>query len=466
MVRLGMRIMALSVVTGAVLAPGVQGSPPAPGAGPVLPGATGTAGSPVAAPAVPDRVAAPETLEQAWDAALQVDQQLKARRREVSSAEHSLRASRAERWPTLGVDSSYTVRSDEPAFRFRFPAMSVPDGTFPFAESDSFAFGANVNLPLYTGGRIRHGIDAADADLASSVFQRDVARADLKMAVAAAYVSVLRAQRDLAVTQSTVRSLDSHVHDVEKRFQCEQVPRNDLLAARVALSNARHNALRSANAFDLSRATYNRQLGRPLAAPVSLAERAPALPNADLDALSARAVGNRPEIALLASRAEGLRHQAAAVRATSLPQVEMRGEYSYEENRYREPEGIAAAGVGVRWTLFDAGRDRQRATALSHKAEAVLHQKADLESAVRLEVRRAWLDVQEARARVEVAREAVVQADENLRVARRQYSLGVGTNTEVLDAETLRTQSYRNFYASTYELVLAGLALRRSTGDL
>ena len=29
----------------------------------------------------------------------------------------------------------------------------------------------------------------------------------------------------------------------------------------------------------------------------------------------------------------------------SRPQVELRGEYAYEENRYREPEAIAAAAV-------------------------------------------------------------------------------------------------------------------------
>ena len=67
---------------------------------------------------------------------------------------------------------------------------------------------------------------------------------------------------------------------------------------------------------------------------------------------------------------------------------------------------------------------------------------------------------------VEVTRQAIVQADENLRIARDRYQQQVGTNTEVLDAETLRVQAYTNFYNSSYESVLTELRLRRAVGNL
>jgi outer membrane protein TolC len=56
--------------------------------------------------------------------------------------------------------------------------------------------------------------------------------------------------------------------------------------------------------------------------------------------------------------------------------------------------------------------------------------------------------------------------EENLRVARDRYQHQVGTNTEVLDAETLRLQAYTNFYNSTYEALLADLPLRQAIGSL
>ena len=85
---------------------------------------------------------------------------------------------------------------------------------------------------------------------------------------------------------------------------------------------------------------------------------------------------------------------------------------------------------------------------------------------IALEVRQKWLDLQTAMHRVEAVRQATAQAEENLRVARDRYQHQVGTNTEVLDAETLRLQAYTNFYNSTYEAVLADLRLRRAIGNL
>jgi outer membrane protein TolC len=85
---------------------------------------------------------------------------------------------------------------------------------------------------------------------------------------------------------------------------------------------------------------------------------------------------------------------------------------------------------------------------------------------IALEVRQRWLELQTARQRVEVARQTTALADENLRVARGRYQQHVGTNTEVLDAETLRVQAYTNLFDSTYQAVLAGLRLRRATGDI
>jgi len=130
------------------------------------------------------------------------------------------------------------------------------------------------------------------------------------------------------------------------------------------------------------------------------------------------------------------------------------------------PNGIAGVGLGVEWNVFDSGRVSNQAAALCEKAEALIRVRMDLESLIALEVRQKWLDLQTALQRIDVARQATAQADENLRVVRDRYQQQTGTNTEVLDAESLLVQAYTNFYNSTYEAVLARLRLRRAIGDL
>ena len=81
-------------------------------------------------------------------------------------------------------------------------------------------------------------------------------------------------------------------------------------------------------------------------------------------------------------------------------------------------------------------------------------------------MRKTWLDVQETRQRIDVTGTAIEQAEENVRVAANRYEKGQGTNTEVLDAETLRTLSHSNYFNAVYDAVMAVFRLRRAAGTL
>jgi len=413
-------------------------------------------------PEPPDR----ENLEAAWAAALSFDDLLEAGRLNLSAEQEELSAAFAERYPVADLRGSYTVRDNEPAFAFEAPGFLAAGTTFPFGQAESFAFQATVSLPLYTGGRIGHSIEAASAQMSAAAHNVDSAALDLKLRVAETYVAVLSAEQDVDVAQVQLRSLEAHTHDVEMLHDRNRVPQNDLLAAQVALANARHEAIRADNQLDLARAAYNRLLHRELTAEVGLAPLTASDSLIDIDDATAAALAQRPELLQASARARALEYLARSMRAADLPQAELLGAYTFEENRFQSPDGIASAGVVVSWNLADGGRTRHQAEAIRHRAEAAWRGRADLESRIRLEVRQAWFDVSETRRRLDVTREAMRRADENLRVTRTRYGLGAATNTEVLDAETLRTTAYRNHHHAAYDAVIAMMRLRRATGEL
>jgi len=120
----------------------------------------------------------------------------------------------------------------------------------------------------------------------------------------------------------------------------------------------------------------------------------------------------------------------------------------------------------VQWDLFDGGIQRQRADAASARARAARELQADTASLIELEVHREWLAVDEATERLTTTSAAMRQADENLRVARDRYRNGVGTHTEVLDAEALRTLTDGNHLNAHYDLHLARYRLKKAVGEL
>jgi outer membrane protein len=408
-----------------------------------------------------------EELTHAWAKALAQDRSLAAVRSQAEAAELESQAARAMRWPTLAVGGSYTQLDDAPAFDFSFTGLPLaPPEIF---ANDSYTMGsATVTIPLFTGGRITSSIAAADARGRGAGAQVTVAEADLKLAVADAYVGVLRARKALAVAQSNVSSLEALDSDVSSMFERELVPRNDMLSVQVALADARQGELRAANDAEVALAIYNRRLGEPMDRAADLVDGVPAPPElpASLAQLIEQALARRTELTAMDAQAEAYAQMARTERARVMPQVALTGGYHYLENQFLDDEEFGAAGIGFQWSLFDGGQSRKRAAAMQRSGRAIEQQREDTASLIALQVRQAWLGAEEARQRGEVSAHAAEQAEESLRIARERYGAGLGTQTQLLEAETLRVQALSNRDNAKLDAGLARLRLARVVGSL
>jgi outer membrane protein TolC len=409
-----------------------------------------------------------ETLEQAWRAALAGDLSLQAAASRVAAAESELAAARADRRPSVSASASALTLNETPAFDFA--AAGLPLQLPLFRGSTWVMAGTQVSVPLYTGGATRSSIDAAAANVEAEQHAAGSLLQQVKLGIAERYVAVLRASSAVGVAESDVASLRAHLEDVEDMYRNGSVPRNDFLAASVSLADAEQRQLQAANARDIAEAAYNRALGRDLTAAVNLDETLPQvdrrLGGTDLEAITALAVDHREELDRLEAAEAVLSARSAATEAQRRPQIGLTGGYYRIENDVLNRDDFWTVGVGVQWQLFDSGRRRGRADALALQSAAARDERQDLESIVHLEVRQAWLARGEAERRVGLAAAAVDQADENLRVARDRYRSGEGTNTEVLDAEALRSSSRRNLDSAHYDAALARYRLARAAGLL
>jgi outer membrane protein TolC len=408
-----------------------------------------------------------ETLEDAWRLALERDHALAAARADLDQARYGERAAVAERRPSIAATAGFTQFATAPSLQIVTPGFALTAPVFP---NDGYASGTvQVALPLYTGGRISAGIDAAHQAAVGAEETERAARGSLRYAVALAYIEVLRAQRRLATAQSSVTSLAAHAADVASMVERDLVPGSDLLSARVALANSEQGRVGAANGVALAYAVYNRYVGEPLDRTPALSDELPAdavLVASPVEQLVARAVSARGELAAVSARAEGLASQAEAERAARRPQVALVGGYNYIENAVLDRNQFGSVGVGVTWRLYDGGQARSRSFAM-HSAEVALTERAaDLRAAIELEVRSAWLAVRSARARREASARAVEEADENVRLTRELYGAGLGTNTNVLDAVALQVAATGNRDAALLDEAAARLDLERAVGTL
>ena len=299
-----------------------------------------------------------ETLNDAWNTALTVDHRLQASRKMTESSQLALSAAKSARLPSLSVESAYTILNHAPTTVVDFPNQPVRE--FPVSEDKSFSYSTTASLPLFTSGRVSSSIDAANAALSASRQEETKTALDIKLGVAEAYVASLRAKRGIEVAESAVSSLESHAKDVGQFFEQGVVAKNDLLAAQVALSDARQQAIRSRNTLDIAHASYNRLLHRPLDQAVMIHDVAAETSQPDIDYVTSDALRKRPELAVLSAQVKSLRLQAESVRSSTGPQLALMGGYNYQQNKYQVYENIWSATIGLKWNVFDGGVIRNK----------------------------------------------------------------------------------------------------------
>ncbi|QDT02130.1 Outer membrane efflux protein [Rubripirellula lacrimiformis] len=420
-----------------------------------------------------------ESLQDAWAMAVAVDQKLQSKANVTGAAVYAHQAAKSARNPSLRTFNSYTALDREPGIGVNIPGLSsLGFGSLPIGEKDFFSSATLASVPLYTSGRISSTIDATCSNVHASRFDERSETHDLKMEVAQAYVGVLKAEKLVEVARLSVTTLEKHLVDVSDLFDEGVVANSDVLAVKTTLSGARDKYLQASNGLDLASAAYNRLIGRNLDAPVSLAELTTSQPTsseiavsglpiqAGPDELVAIATAQRSELQSVAHKSNALRHQAKRELAALGPQVGAAGGYSFLENDNLTHEGFWSASLLAEWTVFDGGVARNKAASLRQQASALARLKRDLESRIALQVRQAWLNLQNANDRIKVAEVSVEQAEENLKVALDRYRKEVGTNTEVLDAQTLLAETRNNYFAATYDATLARVTLDRATGSL
>ncbi len=465
-----------------------------------------------------------ENLSQAWSTALTVNQGLQAQQQATIASGFTVKAAESSRYVTVRnytIASALAVSPTTKAAPVNSGSSSTTGTTTGTTGSTTgtttggttAAGGAaaalglntrvfiagpnqhfvpisltNASFPLYTGGRLVKTVESAQHQLNAQKTMENQTAIDLKLTVAEAYIGVLRARRNLETARSNVEQLTSFARDTRNRLNEQLAIRSDDLAAQVSLSNAQLTEITNRTGIETAYATYNRYLCRPLDAYAPLDEITdfPAdvnweemamqavrnrgefagMNDAEARDLTALAIRTRPELANLGEISRSYGAQAQATRANLRPQVSINGGFLFLGPENFGPQGNGYLSAILDYTFTDSGKTRRQADSLKAQERSTTKQRSDLAADVALQVRTRWLNLQTARQSVPIARFAVVQAEENVKVITDRYRQQLATYTEVLDAENRRVQSLNAFYNSVYDENLAFFRLRRAVGDI
>ena len=341
-------------------------------------------------------------------------------------------------------------------------------GDQSFVIGDQAKGGATISMlvPIYTFGLVQSRIGAETSRWETSRHDADRARQDLILAVSQAYVRMLEARKILEVVEDSIKVVRRQLTIAQDFFGQGLVARTDVLSAEVQLANREQQRIQAENNIQLARATFNRLLEFDVSRPTRVVDILETRPWVGaFEPALAEAVRRRPDLKALRSEVETAREEWNVTLADGhAPYVYGFGDYSFSTDSYLLNDDWFQYGMILSVPIFDGfqtytklqQRDKEIADAIDRYERRFDY--------LALEVKHAYLNVNEAARSVPVARQSIVQAEENLRMTRDQYSEGWVTSTDVLTEEERRSRARSNYYQALYAYHVAYANLVHAVG--
>jgi len=393
-----------------------------------------------------EKSAQPLTLKAAVKLGLDQNQEVLKARNTVDRAEAGLRAARAAWLPTLNATSGYTGLG----------ASAVT------SSSDSVSVQGTVAWTAFDASR-QAQVDTAQLRLQRASLDLKTRERDIALRITTAYFDLQRADSDLEIQDSAVRNAQANLTQISKRQQAGLATRFDVLQQQVQLANSRQRLLAARN----EQARNQLVLADLLNLSQSLPARAsdPIEPGADwsptLAVTLTKAVEQRPELTAFVRDQDIARAQQVVNNGQLLPRLTVSAGYGFTDNLRGFNQAQSTLSANLNWQIYDGGASVARQEQLEYdRRNAVLDYSLQAQR-IRVDLERAYLAKETAKAQIESAQVAVNQATESLELVRRRRQLGLSLQVEVINAEQALTEARQNYANAviSYNRSLAELAL-------
>ena len=404
----------------------------------------------------------PWTLERAIQHAVTNSPDARIAQRRIAAARAGLEQANAALWPQLQFQSSYT-RTDNPMLAFgsilnqRSFSSSLDFNDVP--DVDNLNVRGLLTMPLYTGGRVKAGRDAAKANTEAAKANAEAIQNTLAFEVARTFHTVQKTREFIRAAKAAVAAFEKHLIIASNRLDTGAALKIDLLDVQVKLAQSREDLSRVRNASALSIRALRNALGIE-AGDIDVAGEAPSVAVPDTDDFS-----QRPEFLAIQQVEHSAAAQVRQMKSGHRPRVSAFGSLDYDQGWVNDGDGSSySAGVLVQWDLWDGSLTRGRVSEAQANLEAVREERRKLRLAIDLEVEQARRQLNDANERLTVTQNSVSQAEESVELTRARFEQGLVLSTQLSDAQTALTAARMRRAEAEGDQRIAIAALRKALG--
>jgi outer membrane protein len=423
---------------------------------------TSATGAPTPAP-VPAAEGATLTVTPESAAALALQNSLDL---QISAA--SVREAQAKVRQAYGLDDLNLTASALLARKGPVATVTINNETMTLGSPDVRNFTLSLSKPLYTGGRLEQAQRLAKLGVEVQTASAGIVRHGVDLAAREAVYNTLRLEQLTNVAQQAAGAVAAHLDLSRKLMDAGVVARFEVVQAETELARAQGNLISARTAVENAKAGIRRLLTVPQVTALQVDPgQESAVPEGDQAALIALACQRRPEVqsgevaVRLAEANVGLARKTSALSVALVGSATMNlADVSFGSTDYGWQVGLTAEQP-----ILNGHATRDKVAEAKAQLDAARLSVEKTRQEVALEVTQALLALDQAREQLTVARQAQLQAEEQLRIAKVRYESGVALGVEVLDAEASLTAARGDVVNASYSVEIATTDLRAAVGQ-
>ena len=418
----------------------------------------------------------PLTLPQAVSMALEKNPLHKAAQADIRISTAAIREAKSPLLPKITFSES-ALRGNDPVYvfgsRLRQQNFTLADFALNRLNTptpiSNFSSRFSGQWNLFDGLQSWYGISRAKYLKQAAEQQLDRGDEELVYQAVQAYYGTLLAQRQVQVAEAGLETAQAIEASSQARVESGMVVESDLLSAQVATAARKQELIAAQNALALARAQLALAIGVSSGALFepqdSLSDRSfsPA-PVAELEAV---AIDKRPDLKRIELEQRAQDKNISSAKGAFAPRLNAFGSWQTDSPTPGWNGGNNwIAGAELQFDLFDG--DSKRANLAMQKAiqEKAAAMRDSFRDQIRLQVRKAYYEYDAARQQVDVARTAVTQAEESLRINQNRYDGGLTTISDLLRVQEAARRAKVDYWQAVYRVQTSYAGVELATGTI
>jgi len=407
------------------------------------------------------------SLNEAISLSLRNSKQLKNSQAKIEEATAALKESVERRLPDVKVSGSWMWLSNA-NIDVKSKSNSGNQNGSPDVSQAMYGI-VNASLPIYTGGRIRYGIESSRYLAEATKLDADNDRQTVIQNTIEAYINLFKARSSVALVQENLAEARQRVKDFSNLERNGLLARNDLLKAELQTSNVELALLDAENNWKLANVNMNLLLGLPdqteLIPDSAMMDQTFRLKT--LDEYVQAAYQGRRDINAVELKKKAAETAVKATRAEFYPNVALTSGYiAADIPKVVTVTNAITFGPGLSYNIGSLWKTKSKVQQAEAKAKQAAIGQSMLKDEIRLQVNQGYLTFLSSQKKIEVYTKATEQANENYKIVLNKYNNSLATTTDLLDADVARLQAKMNSVFSKADAVVAYNKLLQVAGLL